>query len=257
VLLRGPNNPMMAACWLAVMKAGGVCVGTMPLLRAKELTDIVTKAQVSLALCDTLLSAELEAALPGCPTLQAVRYWSDGSSNSLDTLIERQSIEFENVDTAADDVALIAFTSGTTWQAERHDALPSRRDRDVRLLPALVPEAGCRRRLRRHAAACVHVRPRRAALLSDALRRLDRAAREAHARGAARCDRPFQGDDRLHRADHVPRDGDAAEGAGPQVRHRLAREVRSRRAKRCRMRPASSSSKRAGSRSSTASARPR
>ncbi|HTN27164.1 MAG TPA: benzoate-CoA ligase family protein [Burkholderiales bacterium] len=114
VLLRGPNNPMMAACWLAVMKAGGVCVGTMPLLRAKELTDIVTKAQVSLALCDTRLSAELEAALPGCPTLQAVRYWSDGSSNSLDTLIERQSIEFENVDTAADDVALIAFTSGTT-----------------------------------------------------------------------------------------------------------------------------------------------
>jgi len=114
VLLRGPNNPMMAACWLAVMKAGGVCVGTMPLLRAKELTDIVTKAQVSHALCDTLLSAELEAALPACPTLQAVRYWSDGSSNSLDTLIERQSIEFENVDTAADDVALIAFTSGTT-----------------------------------------------------------------------------------------------------------------------------------------------
>ena len=114
VLLRGPNNPMMAACWLAVMKAGGVCVGTMPLLRAKELTDIVTKAQVTHALCDTLLSAELEAALPGCPTLRAVRYWSDGSSNSLDKLIERQSIEFENVDTAADDVALIAFTSGTT-----------------------------------------------------------------------------------------------------------------------------------------------
>ena len=114
VLLRGPNNPMMAACWLAVMKAGGVCVGTMPLLRAKELTDIVTKAQVSHALCDTRLSAELEAALPGCPTLQIVRYWSDGSRNSLDALAERQSIEFENVDTAADDVALIAFTSGTT-----------------------------------------------------------------------------------------------------------------------------------------------
>ena len=52
VLLRGPNSPMMAACWFAVMKAGGVAVATMPLLRAKELTEIVTKAQVSHALCD-------------------------------------------------------------------------------------------------------------------------------------------------------------------------------------------------------------
>jgi 2-aminobenzoate-CoA ligase len=52
VLLRGPNNPMMAACWFAVIKAGGVCVATMPLLRAKELTDIITKAEVTHALCD-------------------------------------------------------------------------------------------------------------------------------------------------------------------------------------------------------------
>src|SRR5262249_10067262 len=61
VLLRGPNDPMMASCWLAVMKAGGVCVGTMPMLRAKELTDIITKAQVSHALCDKRLAVELEA----------------------------------------------------------------------------------------------------------------------------------------------------------------------------------------------------
>ena len=45
VLLRGPNNPMMAACWFAVMKAGGVCVATMPLLRAKELTEIITQGR--------------------------------------------------------------------------------------------------------------------------------------------------------------------------------------------------------------------
>jgi len=114
VLLRGPNNPMMAACWLAVMKAGGVCVGTMPLLRAKELTDIVTKAQVSHALCDQRLRGELEAARPGCPTLKSVRYWYDDGVDSLDALAARRSTEFTNVDTAADDVALIAFTSGTT-----------------------------------------------------------------------------------------------------------------------------------------------
>src|SRR5262245_5379860 len=57
VLLRGPNNPMMAACWFAVMKAGGVCVATMPLLRAKELTEIIQKAEVSHALCDKRLEA--------------------------------------------------------------------------------------------------------------------------------------------------------------------------------------------------------
>ncbi|HTQ77577.1 MAG TPA: benzoate-CoA ligase family protein [Burkholderiales bacterium] len=114
VLLRGPNNPMMAACWLAVMKAGGVCVGTMPLLRAKELTEIVTKAEVTHALCDKRLDAELKAALPSCPSLRSVRYWYDDAPDSLDSLCRNESPEFENVDTAAEDVALIAFTSGTT-----------------------------------------------------------------------------------------------------------------------------------------------
>jgi len=116
VLLRGPNNPMMAACWLAVMKAGGVCVATMPLLRARELTDIVNKAQVTHALCDKRLEAELSAALPDCPSLRTgtIRTWYDDAPDGLDRLAARQPEVFENVDTAADDVALIAFTSGTT-----------------------------------------------------------------------------------------------------------------------------------------------
>jgi len=114
VLLRGPNNPTMAAAWFAVMKAGGVCVATMPLLRAKELTDIITKAEVTHALCDKRLDAELKAALPQCPTLQTVRYWYDGGPDSLDELALEQPLWFTNAATAADDVALIAFTSGTT-----------------------------------------------------------------------------------------------------------------------------------------------
>src|SRR5437763_8853053 len=77
VLLRGPNNPMMAACWFAVIKAGGVAVATMPLLRAKELTEIVTKAEITHALCDKRLDEELVAALPHCPTLSAAKYWYD------------------------------------------------------------------------------------------------------------------------------------------------------------------------------------
>jgi len=114
VLLRGPNNPTMAAAWFAVMKAGGICVATMPLLRAKELTDIITKAEVTHALCDKRLDAELKAALPQCPTLRTVRYWHDAGPDSLDERALQQPLWFTNAATAADDVALIAFTSGTT-----------------------------------------------------------------------------------------------------------------------------------------------
>ena len=114
VLLRGPNNPMMAASWFAVMKAGGIAVPTMPLLRAKELTDIVTKARISHALCDKRLAQDLVNALPACPTLKSVRYWYDDAPDSLDSRCPHQPESFTNVDTAAEDIALIAFTSGTT-----------------------------------------------------------------------------------------------------------------------------------------------
>jgi 2-aminobenzoate-CoA ligase len=114
VLLRGPNNPMMAACWFAVFKAGGICVGTMPLLRAKELTEIIVKARITHALCDKRLEAELKLALPNCPTLEEIRYWYEDGDESLDTLAAERSPSFRNVDTSAEDVALIAFTSGTT-----------------------------------------------------------------------------------------------------------------------------------------------
>jgi len=69
VLLRGANNPMMAACWFAVMKAGCIAVATMPLLRAKELKQIIDKAQVGAALCDAGLREEMELARAQCPVL--------------------------------------------------------------------------------------------------------------------------------------------------------------------------------------------
>jgi len=114
VLLRGPNSPMMAACWLAVIKAGGIAVATMPLLRAKELAQIIDKAQVSHALCDKRLEAELVTALDRCPSLRAVKTWHDDAPDSIEPLAAKQPIRFRNVDTASDDIALIAFTSGTT-----------------------------------------------------------------------------------------------------------------------------------------------
>jgi 2-aminobenzoate-CoA ligase len=114
VLLRAPNSPMHAACWFAVMKAGGIAVGTMPLLRAKELTDIVTKAQVSHALCDHRLAEELDAARQNCPMLKTVAMFGTDEPGGLDARAAGKAATFANVDTAADDTALIAFTSGTT-----------------------------------------------------------------------------------------------------------------------------------------------
>jgi len=114
VLLRGPNTPAMAACWFAVIKAGGIAVASMALLRAKELTDIVTKAQISHALCDARLAEELRNALPACPTLREVAYFASDAADGVEALALRKPADFTNVDTAVDDTALIAFTSGTT-----------------------------------------------------------------------------------------------------------------------------------------------
>ncbi|MBL8492224.1 MAG: AMP-binding protein, partial [Rhodocyclaceae bacterium] len=111
VLLRGCNSPMMAACWFAVQKAGGIAVATMPLLRAKELIDVVSKAEVSLALCEHELLGELEAARAECPTLRRIECWYGGG---LEARMAGKPADFANVDTARDDIALIAFTSGTT-----------------------------------------------------------------------------------------------------------------------------------------------
>lgn len=113
VLLRGPNNPMMAACWFAVVKAGGIAVATMPLLRAKELVDIVTKAEVSHALCDAALKEELALARPQCPTLTRVLHFHD-EANGLEARMRDKPADFANADTAAEDTCIIAFTSGTT-----------------------------------------------------------------------------------------------------------------------------------------------
>ncbi len=118
VLLRAANNPMHAACWFAVMKAGGIAVGTMPLLRARELSYVIEKAEVEFAFCDSALSAELEAAREKSPALRSVAYFHDGGDTGLEARMAVQSVGFANVATSHDDVALIAFTSGTTGPAK-------------------------------------------------------------------------------------------------------------------------------------------
>ena len=114
VLLRAANNPMMVATYMAVLKAGGIVVATMPLLRAKELAFPIAKAKSSIALCDGKLQDEMEKARAVSPDLRHVVYWGTDADDGLDALIAKASPEFTAVDTASDDVCLIAFTSGTT-----------------------------------------------------------------------------------------------------------------------------------------------
>lgn len=118
VLLRAPNHPMLVACWFAVIKAGGVAVSTMPLLRVRELTEIIEKAGISLALTDTAVAGDLEAALAFRPDARLVHFNAAGDEGSLKALMALQSPRFANVLTAADDPAIIAFTSGTTGRSK-------------------------------------------------------------------------------------------------------------------------------------------
>src|SRR5579863_3266898 len=116
VLLRSANNAMLAICWCAVAKAGLIVVATMPLLREKELVDIIEKAQINAAICDRRLNAELQSAQQRSPVLQQIVYFNDPSPEGLEARMSAWNEPFSAVDTAADDTVLIAFTSGSTGQ---------------------------------------------------------------------------------------------------------------------------------------------
>ena len=118
VLIRSSNNPAMVACWLAATKAGAVVVNTMPMLRAGELGQIVDKAEVTVALCDTRLMDEMITCAKDSRTLKTVIGF-DGTANhdaELDRAALDKPVTFEPVKTGRDDVALLGFTSGTTGQ---------------------------------------------------------------------------------------------------------------------------------------------
>jgi 2-aminobenzoate-CoA ligase len=114
ILLRGANNATMAVLWFAAVKAGLVVVASMPLLREKELVDVIEVAQVGTALCDKKLADEMLSAQKRCPVLTQICYFNDDSPDGLEARMAAKPTTFEAVDTAADDVVLIAFTSGTT-----------------------------------------------------------------------------------------------------------------------------------------------
>ena len=109
VLLRSANNPMMVACWFAILKAGGIVVATMPLLRSKEITIFIDCAQISHCICDSDLSEEMN--LVTSNFLKKASYFRDGD---LEKLMQSKPKTFSNYHSKSDSVALIGFTSGTT-----------------------------------------------------------------------------------------------------------------------------------------------
>jgi 2-aminobenzoate-CoA ligase len=114
VLLRGGNSPLMFAAWLAVMKTGAIAVSTMPMLRARELQQIVEKANVALAICAEDLTGDLEVIRNVSPLRRIISY--GGAGRELESAMAGKSGTFSAAPTSQDDVCLIAFTSGTTGQ---------------------------------------------------------------------------------------------------------------------------------------------
>ncbi|HWR93870.1 MAG TPA: AMP-binding protein [Flavobacterium sp.] len=109
VLIRSANNPMMVACWYAILKAGGVVVATMPLLRSKELTTIIDCAEISHVFCDSDLAEEMH--LVKSNFLKKTCLFGN---SELEKLMTSKPKTFENYHTKSDSVAIIGFTSGTT-----------------------------------------------------------------------------------------------------------------------------------------------
>ncbi|HLJ27474.1 MAG TPA: benzoate-CoA ligase family protein [Candidatus Angelobacter sp.] len=120
VLLRDANTPMLAACWFGVLKAGGIAVTTMHQLRAQELAAIAAKARIKYALCAREFSEQLDLihihAQQTAPLLKKIILYDNADGGELPALLAEHSGEFANVATSRDDVALIAFSSGTTGE---------------------------------------------------------------------------------------------------------------------------------------------
>lgn len=114
VILRSGNHPMLIASWFAVLKAGGIAIATMPVLRERELVYMMGKAKVNLAISDIKLAKDIDAAGKKADDLRDVLYFGGDDAKSLDQAMTTKSTVFANVDTSAADPCVIGFTSGST-----------------------------------------------------------------------------------------------------------------------------------------------
>ncbi len=211
VLLRGPNNPWLVASWFGVLKAGGVAVTTMPMLRSLELGPLTELTSPAVAICDHRFTEELASAAPGLP-LVPYGGTSDGD------LIERSAAKpgtFADVATAADDVAMLAATSGTTGTPKAtmhfHRDVLAIADTFGKYLVQSQPTDV----FDRDAPAGLHLRSGRAAGLPDAGRGGHAAGGEGHPGRAGRCRRALRGDRGIHLADRLPGHAEGGQGRLP------------------------------------------
>ena len=114
VLLRSANHPMLVACWFAVLKAGGIAIATMPVLRERELIYMINKAKVNLAIAHHALSTDIEGAKSKSETLREIVYFGGDLENALEKRMVTKSGSFTNENTLATDPCIIGFTSGST-----------------------------------------------------------------------------------------------------------------------------------------------
>lgn len=136
VLIRAANNPMFVACWFAILKAGGIVVATMPLLREKELTVMIDSAEISHAFCDVRLMDEM-AQVKSTFLKQICTFDGSGENpGELETLMASKPKEFKNYHTMADSIGLIGFTSGTTGKPK----MTSHFHRDILLICEAFPK---------------------------------------------------------------------------------------------------------------------
>ncbi|RZJ34313.1 MAG: 2-aminobenzoate-CoA ligase [Flavobacterium sp.] len=135
VLIRSANNPMMVACWFAVIKAGGIVVSTMPLLREKELSVMIDCAEISLALCDYRLEEELAQVKSDFLKQYITFDGAEDSISKLDVLMHNRPTTFENFKSPANAICLIGFTSGTTGKPK----MTSHYHKDILLICEAFP----------------------------------------------------------------------------------------------------------------------
>lgn len=136
VLLRSANNAMLVASWFGVLKAGGIAVTTMPLLRSRELNTILECAEIEFAICDVRLKEEMESV--SWPALEQVWYFDGAfqSQENLEVEMAASSGQFENNVFPAETVAIIGFTSGTTGKPK----MTAHYHRDILLICKAFPE---------------------------------------------------------------------------------------------------------------------